>query len=63
MSQTATTDTIGRLSFSVAEAAQATGLGRTMIFRLMKDGHLPSFKLGGRRLIRASDLRNLIGEK
>ncbi|MBY8332390.1 helix-turn-helix domain-containing protein [Qipengyuania pacifica] len=62
MERLATADAKGRLTFSVAEAASVTGLGRTMIYGLMKDGHLPSIKLKGRRLIRASDLRNLIGE-
>lgn len=49
-----------RWSFSIAEAAQKTGLGRTTIYGLINDGHLPSLKIGGRRLILASDLRNLI---
>lgn len=48
------------LSVSPADAARASSLGRTVIFKLLRDGELPSFKVGRRRLIRMTDLRALI---
>ncbi|GEM70502.1 hypothetical protein SAQ01S_02680 [Sphingomonas aquatilis NBRC 16722] len=49
-----------RLAYSVDEAARATGLGRTTLFKLIGDGTLPSVKIGKRRVIRAADLDNLL---
>ena len=48
------------LSVSPIEAARLSSLGRTVIFNLMRNGELPSFKVGRRRLIRMADLRALI---
>ena len=49
-----------RLSYSVHEAAMATGIGRTTLYKLIGDGTLPSTKIGGRRLIRAADLDRML---
>lgn len=49
-----------RLAYSVDEAARATGLGRTTLFKLIGNGTLPSVKIGKRRVIRAADLVNLL---
>lgn len=35
---------------------QLTGLSRTVAYELLKDGTLPSFKVGKRRLIRVADI-------
>lgn len=50
-----------RLSVNTEDAAQLLGVGRTTVYRLVKDGTLPSFKLGKRRLIRIADLTELVG--
>lgn len=45
-----------RLSYSIGEVAELTGLGRTTLYQLIGQGELPSCKVGRRRLIRAADL-------
>jgi excisionase family DNA binding protein len=52
-----------RLSYSVTEAAELTGLGRTTLYALMKQGALASCKVGKRRIIRRADLEQLISSK
>ena len=54
-------DRLGRLAYSVAEAATVTGLGKTTLYSLIAAGTLPSRKIGKRRLIASSDLSGLIG--
>ena len=53
-----TTATVERVSLSVNEAAASLGVGRDLIFRELNSGALKSFKIGGRRLILVSDLRD-----
>jgi excisionase family DNA binding protein len=40
-----------RLALSVKEAAQACGLSRATIYRLIADGKLATLKIGARRLV------------
>jgi len=49
-----------RLAYSVSEAAIVTGLGRTTLFALIRNGRLPSRKICNRRLIRKADLEQLL---
>lgn len=42
---------VTKLTFSVAEAAAALGVGRTGVYQLIKDGQLPKLKVGSRTLI------------
>lgn len=56
-----TNEKLERLAYSVNEAALVTGLGKTTLYGLIKQGRLPSSKLGGRRLIRSADLMVLVG--
>lgn len=49
-----------RLTCTVNEAMAATGLGRTTIDRLRRDGRLDTCRIGGRRLIRVPSLVALI---
>ena len=51
-----------RISYGIGDAVRATGLGRTTIYRLIKDGELKSVMIGGRRLIPAHELRNLLSQ-
>jgi excisionase family DNA binding protein len=44
------------LAVRVEDAAKLTSLGRTEIYRAIKDGHLASIKVGKRRLIRTDTL-------
>lgn len=52
---------LGRLAYSVTEAAAVTGLGKTTLYALIGNCTLPSCKVGKRRLIASTDLADLIG--
>jgi excisionase family DNA binding protein len=54
---------VEKLTVSVAEAVEATGLSRTTLNRLLAKGELPSALVGGRRLIRVSDLEAFIDSR
>ena len=45
-----------KLAYSVTEAAEQLGIGRTLAYDLIREGRLPSFKLGNRRLVTKVDL-------
>lgn len=49
-----------KLAYSIKEAADAVGLCRSSIYRLMATGELPSIKIGKRRLIAADVLNRLV---
>lgn len=57
------TETSEPIAVSPTRAAQLVGLGRSRIFGLIRDGDLPSFKVGRRRLIAVSELRGFIARK
>jgi excisionase family DNA binding protein len=45
-----------KLAYQIVEAARATGLSRSSLYRAMNSGALKSFHVGARRLIWAQDL-------
>jgi len=49
------------LTYSVAEAARALGVGRNTVYELIRTGQLPHIKLGRRLLISRAALRELAG--
>lgn len=49
-----------KLSYTVDEAAAATGVSRSSLYERIKAGELPTFKWCGRTLIKASVLHDLI---
>ncbi len=51
---------IPKLAFSIAEAAASAALSRSLIYELIRDGELQSFRVRGRRrrLIYVDDLRD-----
>jgi excisionase family DNA binding protein len=49
-----------QLMYRPAEAARMLGMGRTVIYALIKSGRLRSVKLGGARLITADALRDFV---
>jgi len=51
-----------QLMYRPAEAARMLGVGRTIVFRLIKTGRLRSVKLGGNRFISADALRAFVRE-
>lgn len=46
-----------RLFLSVTEAAEAIGVSARQVYNLAASAGLPTVKLGGRRLVRVTDLR------
>lgn len=53
----------GDLTASVAQTEQATGLGRTTIDKLMRDGTLVRKKVGRRTLITVESIERLVGTR
>ena len=51
---------VRRMGFSVLEAAEASDLSVGTIYNRIRDGSLPSSKVGRRRIIQPRDLRQLI---
>jgi excisionase family DNA binding protein len=49
-----------KLTVSVADAVEMTGLSRQVLYAHIKSGELPSALVGGRRLIRVPDLQAFI---
>lgn len=50
----------GRLAYTIAEAVRASGIGRTKLYELIREGRLEARKAGGRTLIPADALRALL---
>ncbi|WP_435203095.1 hypothetical protein [Qipengyuania sp. 902] len=53
----------GALTASIAQTMQATGLGRTKIDQLMRNGDLVRTKVGTRALITVESIERLVGTK
>jgi excisionase family DNA binding protein len=51
-----------KLAYSVAEACAAIGISRPTMYVLMERGQLRTVKIGGRRLIPATELERLIAD-
>ena len=49
-----------RIAMTVREAIAASGIGKTTIYGLMRDGDLPRVKVGQRTLIRRDDLNRVL---
>ncbi len=50
-----------RLTCTINEACQATGLGRTKLYELIGAGYLDTTTIGRRRLVLVRSLQSLIG--
>jgi excisionase family DNA binding protein len=53
-------ETGAQLLLTVSEAARFLSIGRSSIYVLMRDGALPSVKVGRSRRVRTSDLRDYV---
>ena len=49
-----------RLSCTIAEACEVTGLGRTKLYELIADGRLATTTIGRRRLVLVRSLLSLV---
>ena len=52
-----------KLAYTISEAVAVSGLGRTMIYELIKRGELSVAKVGARTLIRRQDLEAMLDRK
>ena len=52
-----------RLTLSIAETAQALGISRPSVYTLLRQGELPTIKLGRRTLIPVDALRQWIADQ
>jgi len=50
-----------RITCTISEACQASGLGGTKIYQAISDGRLESVKVDNRRLVRIPSLLKLLG--
>ncbi len=50
-----------RVTCTIPEACQASGLGRTKLYQAMADGRLEFVKVDARRLVRVASLLKLLG--
>jgi excisionase family DNA binding protein len=53
-------DDTSRVLLRPEEAAQRLGIGRTQLFRLLKDGHLESIRVGRLRRIPVGALQRFV---
>lgn len=56
------TKLIQPISVSPVEAAKMVGVSRSKMFELISGGQVRSNKVGGRRVVLVSSLRELVGE-
>ncbi len=52
-----------RLTLTVEEAARALGLGRSTTYKLVKEGKIPTVRLGGRILVPVHRLSEMVERK
>jgi excisionase family DNA binding protein len=53
-------NTASKITCSVREATELTGLGRTTIYSLLAEGRITSTHVGTKRLIHVDSLRRLL---
>lgn len=49
-----------RITVSISETAEMTGMSRSRIYQLIQNGNLKSVSLGRRRLIRVRDIEAML---
>lgn len=50
-----------RLTLTVSEACEVSGLGRSSVYELIKAGTIPTSRVAGRRLILVEPFKKLLG--
>ncbi|MCZ8184217.1 MAG: helix-turn-helix domain-containing protein [Beijerinckiaceae bacterium] len=46
-----------KISLTIQDVSKTTGIGRTKVFELIREGKLPARKIGTRTIILAEDLK------
>ncbi len=59
--QASRSEQVGRLVYTIDEAAEELRLGRTALYDLRRSGQLDSIKIGRRRLVTRDDLLMFLG--
>ncbi len=59
--QASRSEQVGRLVYTIDEAAEELRLGRTALYDLLRSGQLGSIKIGRRRLVTRDDLLMFLG--
>lgn len=54
---------VERLSLSVGETAEALGISTRFAWKLIKEGTIPSFRLGGRVFVSIAELKRMLGDQ
>lgn len=54
---------IEKIGYSIDETIEATSLGRTVVYELLRSGELESIKVGRRRIIPADAIRSYFDEQ
>ena len=54
------TEPLKKLAYSIKEAMQITGLGRTTLYSHIASGHLKVTRIGGRTIVPADALEGLV---
>lgn len=49
-----------KISVPADEGAELLGMPRSSFWRMLKEGHIASFKIGRRRMVATSELRRFI---
>ncbi len=50
----------GKLAFNIREVVQVTGIGRSTLFKHLKDGRLKARRANGRLLVLRADLERFL---
>lgn len=53
---------MGPMTVSIAETIRATSLSQATIYRMIGRGEIDTVKVGGRRLVKMSSLRKIVGD-
>lgn len=51
-----------KIAYSMKEAVEVTGIGRTTLYSHIADGNLKAVRVGGRTIIPADELRRFVNE-
>ncbi len=49
-----------KISLTIQDVSKTTGIGRTKVFELIREGKLPARKIGTRTIILAEDLKSFL---
>lgn len=54
--------TLEKLTYTVEEAAELLGIGRSLCYEMVRQSRIPSIKLGGKWIIPKEGVRKMLAE-